>query len=123
LNRLVIHERILADGGSERTWLDLEGGQLVLGVDDATAACVDLSVLEAVMKRYGKPIAGDVELSGPALELGGGRTLSMLRHRARYDVIAKDFLVYRVPGDEPLAELSASVSAALTYLVRLPPRP
>jgi hypothetical protein len=128
--RLIIHERVLTDGKSERTWLEVEGGTLSLGSDGAinadaghagaNQAIVELGVLDAVMKRYGRPLAEDVIASGPMLELEGGRTLSLLRHRARYDVIAKDFLVYQVPGHEPVAELAASVTAALTYLVRLP---
>jgi hypothetical protein len=128
--RLIIHERVLTDGKSERTWLEVEGGRLSLGSDGAinadaghagaNQAIVELGVLDAVMKRYGRPLAEDVIASGPMLELEGGRTLSLLRHRARYDVIAKDFLVYQVPGHEPVAELAASVTAALTYLVRAP---
>jgi hypothetical protein len=128
--RLIIHERVLTDGKSERTWLEVEGGRLSLGSDGAingdaghagaNQAIVELGVLDAVMKRYGRPLAEDIIASGPTLELEGGRTLSLLRHRARYDVIAKDFLVYQVPGHEPVAELAASVTAALTYLVRPP---
>jgi hypothetical protein len=118
--RLIIHERVLGDGAFERTWLEVAGGRLVLGSDGARAT-VELAVLDAVMKRYGRPLADDVIVTGPTLELGGGQTLSLLRHRARYDVIARDFLVYQVPGHEPVAELAASVTAALTYLVfRLP---
>jgi len=143
--RLIIHECALGDGAFERTWLEVAGGRLVLGCDglvsgrsgspsadeasDADHADADMShsgaraivepgVLDAVMKRYGRPLADDVIVTGPTLELGGGQTLSLLRHRARYDVIARDFLVYRVPGREPVAELAASVTAALTYLVR-----
>ena len=143
--RLVIHERVLADGAFQRTWLEVSGGRLVLGSDglvsgrsgsppadgashaDASGAdtsgqraIVELGVLDAVMKRYGRPLADDVIVTGPTLELEGGQTLSLLRHRARYDVIARDFLVYRIPGKEPIAELAASVTAALTYLVRAP---
>ena len=126
--RLIIHERVLTDGKSERTWLEVEGGRLSLGSDGtinadaghtgANQAIVELGVLDAVMKRYGRPLAEHIIASGPMLELEGGRTLSLLRHRARYDVIAKDFLVYQVPGHEPVVELAASVTAALTYLVR-----
>jgi hypothetical protein len=74
------------------------------------------------MKRYGKALADDIVVSGPTLELEGGRRVSLLRHRARYDVIAKDFLVYEAPNREPVAELATSVSAALAHLARLPPR-
>lgn len=118
--RLLVHERALAGGGTERTWLELADGKLFLRCEGRAPASVELHLLDAVMKRYGKPLADDIVDSGPALELEGGRTLSLLRHRARYDVIAKDFLVYRTVDQEPVAELAASVTAALAYLVRLP---
>lgn len=41
----------------------------------------------------------------------------MLRHLARYDVIARDFLVYRTPNEEPITELASAVTAALMHLV------
>ena len=99
-----------ADGAShaDASGVDTSGQRVI----------VELGVLDAVMKRYGRPLADDVIFTGPTLELEGGQTLSLLRHRARYDVIARDFLVYRIPGKEPIAELAASVTAALTYLVR-----
>jgi len=42
----------------------------------------------------------------------------LLRHRARYDVIARDFLVLTRPDAPPLAELSTSIAAALVHLAR-----
>jgi hypothetical protein len=90
---------------------------LLLRVDRAFSARVELSILEAVMKRYARPLAVDVVASGPTLELEGARTICLFRHRARYDVIARDFLAYAVPGQETVAELAASVTAALVYLV------
>jgi len=81
-----------------------------------------MAVLDAVMKRYGKALAPDVVVSGPTLALEGGRTLSSLRHRARYDVIARDFLVYSAPGSEPFAELASSIAAALSFLASRPDR-
>ncbi len=116
VTRLLVHEQARGNGGTARTWLEIVDGALVLRLDDASAAVVELSVLEAVMRRYGKPLAPEVVVSGPTLALGGGRTLSSLRHRARYDVIARDFLVYQAPGFEPIGELAASITAALSYL-------
>ncbi len=114
--RLLLHERTMPDGSREKTWLELSDGSLVLRVDARAPAQIPVAFLEAVMKRYGKPLADDVELSGPRLELEGGRSVCVLRHRARYDVIARDFLVYTAPGQDSLAELAASVTAALSYL-------
>jgi hypothetical protein len=119
VNRLLIHERVSDDGARERTWLELVDGTLTLFFDDeGERSPVHPSLLDAVMKRYGRPLDDDVDPSGPRLSLDQGRTLSLLRHRARYDVIARDFLVYEAPGAEPLAELASSVSAALAHLVR-----
>jgi hypothetical protein len=68
------------------------------------------------MERYGKPLADGIALDGPSLELGEGRALHRIRHRGRYDVIARDFLVWTTPGQEPLAELAVAVSGALVHL-------
>ena len=114
---MLIHERISVDGAAERTWLARVDGALVLRIDPAVLVEVDMSVLDAVMKRYAKPLADDVVAAGPTLELEGGKTLCLFRHRARYDVIARDFLVYAAPGEEPVAELAVSVTAALVYLL------
>ena len=120
--RLLIHEHELADGTLERTWLEVADGKLLLRFDETTTVVIEIHVLEAVMRRYAKPLANHVVVSGPTLELEGGRTLALVRHLGRYDVIAKDFLVYRGVGSEPVAELAASVTAALTFVARLPTR-
>jgi hypothetical protein len=120
VTRLVIDERARSDGAPSRTWLELAGGKLVLGFDETKMAVVEERALAAVMKRYGKALAADIVVSGPTLELEGGSKLSLLRHRARYDVVARDFLVYQAPGSEPVAELATSVSAALAHLARAP---
>jgi hypothetical protein len=117
--RLVLHETVLPDGASEKTWLEVVDGALVMGVEGGFEVEVPLPIFEAVMQRYGKPLAEGIDPIGPTLELLGGQVLSLFRHRARYDVIAKDFLVYRAPGREPLAELATSVSGALAYLAGL----
>jgi hypothetical protein len=74
-------------------------------------------VLEKVMERYAKPLADGIELP-PGLPLGDGCTLHLLRHRARYDVIARDFLVLSRPNREPIAELATTIAAALAFLFR-----
>ncbi len=116
--RLLLHQRELPDGRLEHTWLEVDEGVLYLRLDDADPREVPSAVLEGVMKRYGKPLADDIVVSGPALTLEGERRLQLFRHRAFYDVIAKDYLVYASPGREPVAELAASVTAALTYLLK-----
>jgi len=116
VGRLLIHEQARPDGGMARTWLEVVDGALLLRHDEADGVLLDFAVLDAVMRRYGKGLGPDVVVSGPTLVLDGGRTLSSLRHRARYDVVARDFLVYQAPDSEPIAELAASITAALSYL-------
>jgi len=118
---LTIDQRIRDDGTLESVTLEVagEGEALRLRVGDAAPLCLPVEVLERVMARYGKPLAPDVRLDGPCLELGGGRRIRHLRHLARYDVIARDFLVWTSPGQEPVAELAVTVSAALVHLARL----
>ena len=77
---------------------------------------VPIAILDGVMRRYGKPVADDVPLEGPRLEVAG-RVLSLLRYRPRYDVIARDYLVYAVGNEAPIAELATSVTGALAYLL------
>lgn len=75
--------------------------------------------IAAVMRRFGKPLAeGETWTAEEALELGGGESLVRFRFLRRYDVIARDYLVYQAPGAEPLCEIATSVSGALDHLAR-----
>jgi hypothetical protein len=116
--QLLLHERARADGTLERTWLEVEDGDLLFRVDGEQATALPLAVLDGVMRRYGKPLAEEVPLDVPRLVVDG-RALSILRYRPRYDVIAKDYFVYAVVGGDPVAELATAVAAALTYLMRV----
>jgi hypothetical protein len=113
---LTISERITEDGTREVVTLEVRDGELFLRVGGGSPAHLPEGALDRVMTRYGKPLAPEIALDGPALDVGEGRMLRLLRHRARYDVIAKDFLVWSVPGQEPLAELAIAVTAALVHL-------
>ena len=115
--KLLLHERTLEDGALERTWLEVEDGSLFFRVEGQPKALVSHRVLEGVMRRYGKPLADDVPLDGPQLDLEGC-ALSILRYRPRYDVIAKDYFVYTPAGGAPVAELATAVTGALAYLLR-----
>lgn len=116
---LTISERIQDDGTRETVTLDAQGGELWVRVGSGSPARLPEGALEGVMTRYGKPLAGDIRLDGPGLDVGGGGVLRLLRHLARYDVIARDYLVWSAPGREPLAELAVAVSAALVHLATL----
>ncbi|MGO8996268.1 MAG: hypothetical protein ACLQVI_23390 [Polyangiaceae bacterium] len=113
---LIIHEWIAEDGSSQTVSLGESAGALVIRIGDQPSVSLPVLALERVMERYGKPLADGVATDGPTLDLGGGQTLCRMRHRARYDVIARDFLVWSSPGREPLAELAVAVSGALVHL-------
>jgi hypothetical protein len=115
---LTIHEWLTEDGGAETVEVGAEAGALLVRVGKEPAVALPLLALERVMERYGKPLADGVPLDGPRLDLGGGRSLCRIRHLARYDVIAKDFVVWSAPGREPLAELAVAVSGALVHLAK-----
>ena len=115
---MLIDQRLDDAGVCEDTTLELEDGAIVVRVGGRSAASLAMSTLEQVMRRYGKPLADGVSPEGPALDLGGGRKLVRMRHLARYDVIAKDYLVWSAPGQEPIAELATAIAAALVHLTK-----
>ena len=115
--RLLVFERVTDDGSAERTYLVRDDEGVVLETGGAGAR-LPPGAVEAVMRRYGRPLDDSVALSGAAMPLGDGRRIVHLRYRPRYDVIAKDYLVLELPSEAPLAELSTSVVAALTHLAR-----
>ncbi len=115
---LRIHETVLADGTLETTCLSAGDDGIGVHIGNVRVATLPVEAVDRIMDRYGKPLADGIALSGPTLALGGDRVLCMLRHRARYDVIARDFLVFSIPGAEPMVELATSVSAAITHLAR-----
>ena len=117
-SQLRIAERWLADGTCEPTWLEVVEGVLSLRIEGGSPIEIPLATFESVMRRYGKPLADDVTLHGARLVLPAGRSVVLLRYLSRYDVIAKDYLVYSSPDAPPLAELAGSITAALLYLAR-----
>jgi hypothetical protein len=115
--RLLLHERALSDGAFERTWLELENERLFLVLEGEPKKEVPLQVVDVVMRRYGKPLDDDVSVDAPGLVIAD-RTIAMLRYRPRYDVIAKDYVVYTAEGERPVAELATAVTGALVFLMR-----
>jgi hypothetical protein len=119
---LKIQETVTPEGQLSPVFLRLQDGSLCIVSADGRVALPDRA-LGAVMVRYG--VAFDAtEPVAPvaALELGGGRSLRHVRHLAGYDVIARDYLVYEVPGETPLCALSATVARALLHLARVKSR-
>ncbi|HKQ70377.1 MAG TPA: hypothetical protein VJT73_13605 [Polyangiaceae bacterium] len=119
LGKFVIHEREFPEGGLETTELEVADGRLWLSIDPAGSRVdVPLVWLDAVMKRYGRPLEDGLAVRGPELSPGDGRRLVLFRYKAGYDVIAKDYVLYERPGEEPVAALATAVTAALGYLLR-----
>jgi hypothetical protein len=113
-----IHETITPSGDASFVHLAIEDGTLAIVVD-GEALAVGEGALQAVMARFGAPLEPSEPLIAvAALDLGGGRAVRHVRHLARYDVIARDFVVYDVPDRDSLCALAVTVSAALVHLAR-----
>ncbi len=119
---ILLHEHFADDGAAERTTLTLEGSDLRIALERGGALreahLVPPELVRGIFRRYGKPLDEGTKPLAPALRLSDGSSLAALRHLARFDVVARDWLVWSALGEEPLAELSTSVSAALWHLVR-----
>lgn len=119
---LTLHETVVVrDGMEERQRVTLmvdAEGDLVLG-DGQADVVLPYGLLFKVFERYGKPLDSSIALPQQGLDLGGGVQLFALRHLARFDVIAKDYVVLSRPGEEPLCELSVSIAGALSHLAHL----
>ena len=116
---LKIDEHTQDDGSLAGIFLEKDEVGLAIAVGGGSPARHPLpeGALEAVMARFGKALEPTEKLTFVAeLELGDGRRLRHARHLARYDVIARDFLIYEAPGDEPLAALATWVAGALVHL-------
>jgi hypothetical protein len=120
---LLLHERTRDDGSIERTFLERASGEgedaLAFRVEGESPRALPIELLVAVMKRYGRAL-DDAVTMGPDAEripLAGGREVVHFRHLARYDVIARDWIVLIEPDAEPLAELATSVHGALRHLL------
>jgi len=115
---LKIHETTTASGGLSSVFLRLEDGVLAIVSDEGTFALVE-GALDAVMARFGAPLEPAERVAEiERIELGDGRALRHVRHLARGDVIARDYVVYEVFGQEPRCALATTVAAALAHLGR-----
>lgn len=134
---MLLDERIDEDGASRFV-------RLSRGVDGSLALVVERAAqnassepwplppgaVEAVMKRYGKPLESGSVLRGAVESLAldrdpatveadaGARTLVRFRHLARFDVVARDYLALVEPGAETICELATAVTSALFHLAR-----
>jgi hypothetical protein len=113
---LKIHEFILPTGELASVLLCREGERLRLVSDDGELPLPG-GALRAVMLRYGAPF--DEQATSQAqgtLDLPDGASLRHVRHLAGYDVIARDYLVYREPGVEAVCAMATHIAGALRHL-------
>ena len=116
---LKVHETYDAEGVLHTTAVAALDGDLVVVLDGAPRALPD-GALAAVMKRFGAPLDPNERITEiGALGLGDGEVLRHVRHLAGWDVIARDYMVWERPGEEPLAALATTVAGALAHLGRL----
>jgi hypothetical protein len=112
---LLLHESHGADGAPLR--IELRGGPEGLELSYEGKLCaLEPEVVFAVFDRLARELDDAVALEPNAFDLGQGATLRSLRHLARYDVIARDYLVLERPNHVPLVELATSITAALVHL-------
>lgn len=113
-----IHETTKPDGSLSAIDLRVGTAGLEIVADDGAFELPE-GVLARVMERYGAPIEVGAHLVDvDAIEIEHGVRLRHVRHLARYDVIAKDWLVYERDGLEPLCALANTVARALDHLSR-----
>jgi hypothetical protein len=115
---LKIHEVTRDDGSLEAIFLRRQADGLELVRGDASLA-LPSGALSKVMARFGAPLDLSAQLlEVAALDFGGGARIRHVRHLARFDVIARDFVVLEEPGAEPLCALATTVAGALEHLAR-----
>ena len=109
-------------GGSSRTWLQPGGETLRLDTSDGSSVHLPLppEAVQRVMQRYGRELSEELEAEAAASDvwvtLSDSSSLCAFRYRPRYDVIAKDYVVWRAPEQPSRIELAVTVAAALRHL-------
>ena len=116
-DRLLLDERILADGTHARTYASLVDGHVHVADEQGPGGALSIAAVDRVMTKYGRPLEADVKLDGDALELGDGRRLRRLRYHAAVDATGRDYLVWERAGEPPLAVIATHATSALRYLV------
>ncbi len=122
--RLLLDERILADGRHARTWAERDGEHVIIRDDEGDlAATISIAGLDRVIGRIGRPLEPTVQLTGDYLELANGSRLRRLRYHAAVDATGRDYLVWERVGEEPLAAIATSVAMMLRFIaLRLDPQ-
>ncbi len=112
---LVLNESHDVEGRAVRVAVFVDDGELVLDYEGREVV-LPFALVEAVFERFAKPLDPTIVPRGVRLEVGSAGALTHLRHLARYDVVARDYVVLDRPGKEPLAELCTAIAAPLVHL-------
>jgi hypothetical protein len=115
--RLLLDERILADGRHSCTYASADGDRVQITDDEGVSGGLSLVAVERVMTKYGLPLDEEIDVAGEALEFSDGRSLRRMRYHSRVDAEGRDYLVWEVPGEAPRAVIATHATAALRYLV------
>ena len=115
--RLLLDERILADGTHARTYASFVDGHVRVEDEQGSHGALSIAALDRVMTKYGLPLEQTVALDGEALDLGDGRRLRRLRYHTPVDAMGRDYLVWDRAGEPPIAVIATHATAALRYLV------
>ena len=111
-----IHETYDANGVLSEVFVTCEGARLLLVEQRGTFVVPD-GAMDAVMKKFGAALDPDASVMEVAtLDLPDGARLRHVRHRATFDVIARDYLVYERPDAPASFALATTVAGALAHL-------
>ncbi len=114
---LKIHETTTASGELSPVFLRVDDDETLNLVSGEEVMQLPASSLDHVMARFGQPLdTGERLAEVGTLDLGDGRVMRHVRHLGHYDVIARDYVIYSVPGQEPLCALATTVAGALAHL-------
>lgn len=120
-DRLLLDERILADGSHACTYARLAGAGIRIEDEAGPSGELSMTALDRVMVRYGLPLEDDRSATpsthGDALDFGGGHCLRRFRFHAIVDAEGRDYLVWERPDHEPIAVIATHATAALRFLV------
>lgn len=116
-DRLLLDERILADGSHACTYARLAGAGIRIEDEGGPSGELSMTALDRVMVRYGRPLEDDPSATGDALDFGGGHRLRRFRFHAIVDAEGRDYLVWERPGQEPIAVIATHATAALRFLI------
>lgn len=103
--------------GSVFTWIGLHEGRIALWEDGTEPLPLEEGYLEAVMTRYARPLSAFGPFQG-VLHLNENSTLAHMLYLPRFDVVPKDYLVWKLKGQEPVGELCAHLLPPLLHLAR-----